>query len=343
MGDRAEADLNLRGARAGSDSIGSVADKTERLLNLIALLLETRRPLSPDEIRSKIPGYGGSAVAFRRMFERDKEEIRELGLPLELLATDAWEGSEGYRIRKEAATIPELDLTADERAALLLAAQAWEGQAVPGDPDRALMKLSLAAGAGAGDDAGAASWMRTHVDASAPVLGVLFDAVERRKRVTFRYRTGGGGAAQERTVDPYGLRHRGAWYLAGFDHGRGDVRHFKLERIDGGVEIAAGKDADFEPPADLSTDIPRGPWAEGGSEARVAFAPDAAWWVARRTGADASEARDDGWVEVTLPYDDDAVFVSWILGFGEDAVVLAPAELRDAAVERLRRAAEGER
>ena len=315
-----------------------MAEKTERLLNLIALLLETRRPLSPDEIRAKIPGYTGSDVAFRRMFERDKEEIRELGLPLELVSTDAWEGGEGYRLRKEAATIPELELSADERAALLLAAQAWEGQAVPGDPDRALMKLSLAAGVRE-EVPGAASWFRTRVDASTPVLGVLLDAIERRKTVTFRYRTRGGGEAHDRTVDPYGLRHRGAWYLTGFDHDRGEVRHFKLDRIDSRVRVAPGRDGDFEPPEGVSTEIPRGPWAEGGSEARVAFAPQAAWWVERRTGAEATVAREDGWVEVSLPFDDREVFLSWILGFAEDALILEPEELRDAAIVRLKAAA----
>jgi proteasome accessory factor B len=317
-----------------------VGDKTERLLNLIALLLETRRPLSPEEIRAKIPGYEGGDVAFRRMFERDKEEIRDLGLPLELASGDAWEGSEGYRIRKEAATIPALDLSADERAALLLAAQAWEGQAVPGDPDRALMKLSLAAGAGDAE-AGETSWFRTRVDASAPVLGALFEAIERRKRVRFRYRTGGGPESHERSVDPYGLRHRGSWYLAGYDHDRKDMRLFKLDRIEGRVTIAGGKDGDFEPPEDTSFAIPRGPWAEGGAQATVAFAPDAGWWVERRTGVEASAAREDGWVEVALPYDDRDVFLSWILGFGEDAVVLAPDDLRAAAIERLQNAAEG--
>ncbi|MGH2727519.1 MAG: helix-turn-helix transcriptional regulator, partial [Actinomycetota bacterium] len=276
----------------------------------------------------------------RRMFERDKEEIRDLGLPLELVSADAWEGAEGYRIRKEAATIPTLDLSADERAALLLAAQAWEGQAVPGDPDRALMKLSLASGAG-DERAEVTSWFQTRVDASAPVLGALFEAIERRKRVTFRYRTGGGGAAHERTVDPYGLRHRGSWYLAGYDHDREAARLFKLDRIDGRVTIAAGKEGDFEPPKDASFTIPRGPWSEGGAEARVAFAPDAGWWVERRTGVEASAARDDGWVDITLPYDDRDVFLSWILGFGEDAVVLAPDDLRAAAMDRLRAAAGG--
>lgn len=317
-----------------------VADKTERLLNLIALLLDTRRPLTPDEIRDKIPGYGGSHVAFRRMFERDKEEIRELGLPLERVDTDAWGGTEGYVISKEQATIPDLDLTSDERAALMLAAQAWQGEAVPGDPDRALIKLSLASG-DRGDAADTGAWLRARVDASAPVLGALLDAIERRKRVSFRYRTGGGGEAHERSVDPYGLRHRGSWYLAGYDHDRGEIRHFKLERIDGGVKVAAGPNPDFDSPGAIDTAIPRGPWAgEGAQEARVRFSPDAAWWVERRTGARRLAERDDGSVEMSLPFDDPVRFLSWILGFAGDAELIAPEDLRAEALERLRRAAE---
>src|SRR2546425_4780083 len=160
---------------------------TERLVNLIALLLDTRRPFTPEEIWAKIPGYGASDVAFRRMFERDKEELREIGLPLERVGTDGWDAEEGYLIRRERAVLPELDLTADERAALWLAAQAWQGQAVPGDPDRALMKLSLASKGGSDDEPGG-GWMRASVDASQPSLAPLFDAIARCKRVTFRYR-----------------------------------------------------------------------------------------------------------------------------------------------------------
>jgi len=319
----------------------NVADKTERLVNLIALLLETRRPLTPEEIRKKIPGYGGTDVAFRRMFERDKEELRDIGLPLEKVGTDVWEAEEGYLIRKERATLPELDLSTDECAALLLAAQAWQGQAIPGDPERALMKLSLAS-KGAATGSGEARWIRASVDASQPTLGPLFEAIERRKRVTFRYKSRSGGEAQERSVDPYALRHRGAWYLAGFDHLREEIRHFKLARIDGKVSIAGGKEPDFTPPADISADVPRGPWAiESAEVARVAFAPDPAWWVERRTGARREAEREDGWVEMTFPLSDREMFCSWILGFSSDAVVLAPEDLREMVVSRLELAAAG--
>jgi len=318
-----------------------VADKTERLFNLIALLLDTRRPLTPEEIRAKIPGYGNSDVAFRRMFERDKEELREIGLPLELVGTDVWEAEEGYMIRKERATLPEIDLTADERAALWLAAQAWQGQAVPGDPERALMKLSLASGdAASGPDEG--GWIQARVDASQPGLAPLFDAIARRKRVTFSYRSRGGGDPQERTVDPYALRHRGAWYLAGFDRMRNEVRHFKLERIDGKIAVAAGNEPDFEVPADVEADVPRGPWAiESSEEALVAFAPETAWWVERRTGARRENERDDGWVELAFPLSDREMVCSWILGFASDAVVVAPEDLREMVVTRLEQAAAG--
>jgi proteasome accessory factor B len=318
-----------------------VADKTERLFNLIALLLDTRRPITPEEIRRKIPGYDNSDVAFRRMFERDKEELRELGLPLERVGTDVWEAEEGYRIPKEAATLPELDLTADERAALYLAAQAWQGQAVPGDPHRALMKLSLASKEDDGEN-GAGGWIRASVDVSQPNLGPLLGAIADRKRVTFRYRGRGGGEAQERSVDPYALRHRGSWYLAGFDHLRQEVRHFKLDRVDGKIAVAEGRAPDFEPPVDFKADVPRGPWEiEGSTEARIAFAPHTAWWVERRTGARREAERDDGWVEMTFPVSDPEFFSSWILGFAADAIVVAPDDLRQAVVARLERAADG--
>ena len=101
--------------------------KVERLVNLIALLLDTRRPLTLDQVAELVPGYDASGESLRRMFERDKEELRGLGVPVERAPIDAWGSEEGYFIDPEAYGMPELDLAPDERAALALAARAWSG------------------------------------------------------------------------------------------------------------------------------------------------------------------------------------------------------------------------
>jgi proteasome accessory factor B len=307
--------------------------KVERLINLIALLMDTRRPLTGEQIRAAI--YGDqSDVAFRRMFERDKEELRELGLPVDRAATDVWETEEGYLIRPEEATVPELDLTPDEQAALWLAARAWQGEAGGENARRALLKLSAAEGSPGPDDVG---WLAPRVEASAPNLPALLDAVARRKRVRFAYRTGGGGPAAARRVEPHALSYRGGWYLTGRDTKRKAVRHFKLSRIDGPVVVEAGDRPDFKAPSGPAPEIPRGPWqGESTSEARVAFGPRSAWWVERRTGARRVAERANGWVELAVPVADPAAFVSWILGFADDAEILGPPNLRAAITMRLK-------
>jgi len=115
--------------------------KVERLVNLIALLLDTRRPLTLDQVAELVPGYDASGESLRRMFERDKEELRGLGVPVERAPIDAWGSEEGYFIDPEAYGMPELDLAPDERAALALAAQRlrWENH-----PDTALAYNNLA-------------------------------------------------------------------------------------------------------------------------------------------------------------------------------------------------------
>ncbi|MFN2641331.1 MAG: helix-turn-helix transcriptional regulator, partial [Actinomycetota bacterium] len=149
--------------------------KVERLVNLIALLMDTRRPLTIDQIRKAI--YADQADgAFRRMFERDKEELRDLGIPIGLAPTDVWEIEEGYLINPEEATLPDLHLTPDEQASLWLAARAWRDET--GEANRALLKLS----ATSGDPGDAAQWIAPRVEASSPNLPVLLDAATRRKR-----------------------------------------------------------------------------------------------------------------------------------------------------------------
>ncbi len=302
--------------------------KIERLFNLIALLLDTPRALSAEEIREKIPdAYGGQTPdTFHRMFERDKNDVRELGFTVE--HDEPITGEPGYRISKREALLADPGLTADEMAALSLAAQVWGQEGSFG-----LLKLSIGSGV---SDPGPSGWMMPKVGEHREVTR-LMDAIERRKTVRFVYRTGGGGAPIERSVQPHGLYCRGSWYLRGYDTSRDAVLTFKLTRVVGRIAIADGPTPDFEAPPPAPLEVSRGPWeGETSMEAQVAFHPDVAWWVQRHTGAQELSTRDDGWVEVSLPASDTASFAGWITGFADRAVVIGPPELREAVLDRLR-------
>jgi predicted DNA-binding transcriptional regulator YafY len=314
--------------------------KVERLVNLIALLLNTRRPLTVDEIRNTVPGYQQEDYSsFKRMFERDKEELRSLGIPIERRYTDVWEVEEGYLISKDRYYLPELDLTPDEMAAL------WIASSVVADPggkeDQALVKLSL--GADGSADPTSPPWLRARLDLDSPVLPQLLEAVAGRRSVRFGYRAAGQAKPVQRTVDPYALIHsQGAWYLVGHDHMRGAVRNFKLQRMTGGVSLATRSTApDFEVPEGFSPEARSvtEPWiSDEGTAVDVAFSPRLSWWVEQTSGLE-PRGRWRDWSVVRLNVADEEGFVSWVLQFGEDALVRAPDRIRKAVIKRLRAAA----
>lgn len=313
--------------------------KVERLINLIALLLNTRRPLTVEDIRNTIPGYQQEDYSsFKRMFERDKEELRSLGIPIERRFTDVWEVEEGYLISHDRYYLPSLDLTPDEMAAL------WISSRIVVEPegkeDQALLKLSL--GLEGGADPASPPWLRAELHLDSPALPRLLEAVAGRRRVTFRYRAADQSKDAERTVDPYALIHRqGAWYLAGHDQLRGALRHYKLPRITSNISFATRSGGpDFEAPEDFSpaADSVTEPWAgEEGATVEVAFSPRLAWWVEQSLGLEA-KGTWKGWTLVRVPVTDEEGFVSWVLGFGEEAVVRKPDRVRRAVVRRLRAA-----
>jgi len=306
----------------------------ERLINLVALLLEARRPLTFEQIRSLMPAYQqGDLAAAKRMFERDKDTLREVGIPVELASTDAWEVEQGYRISKDEYYLPEVSFTPDEVWALFVAAHApGEG----GDAELAFQKLST----GAETNVLTAMAERTAApgaDPSGPHLGSVADALARRRAVRFRYRPSQGKPAL-REVDPYSLVFRGGhWYLAGLDRTRGEVRSFRLSRLLSPVkEIGPAS----SPPDgfDASALLQAGPWGLGqpAARARVAFSPKVAWWAVRDvSGARVLKTRKEGWVEVDVPASQSDSFVSWILSFGPDARVYSPRSIRDQVIARL--------
>jgi predicted DNA-binding transcriptional regulator YafY len=295
--------------------------KLERLLNLTALLIETPRPLSANDIRERMEGYPDEGVAFRQAFERDKRDLREMGIPLSVeTVPGSLPAVDGYRIPKDRYYLADPGLTPDELAALHLAAEVVRLEG--GAADEGLAKL------GAGATAGLPSPSDADLAAlpGRDDLGALFGAVIDRRPVRFTYRD------QARLVDPYRLDfQRGRWYLTGFDHTREGERVYRLDRIAGEVEVLEGPA--FARPTTASPGGPVEPWQLGEGEpviARVAVDAVQAPWIVDHLGTQAVVERPaDGSVVVELPVTNRESFRSFVLTFLDHAEVLGPVELRD--------------
>ena len=209
--------------------------KTERLLGLVVCLLSTRRYLTADQIRQAVPGYPEQDELFKRMFERDKEDLRDLGVPLETGLNHPFDDDPGYRIRQQAYELPELRLEADEAAVLGLAARVWQRAALEGAVAGALLKLR-AAGMEDGDEHPIPQGIEPRLGTPEPAFGPLWEAVRDRRPVSFGYRAVGRSSSQQRRLEPWGVVNRhGRWYVAGLDTDRDQTRVFRLSRIDGPV------------------------------------------------------------------------------------------------------------
>ncbi len=301
----------------------------ERILNLLAFLLTVQRPVTADEIRMTVAGYDQSRdEAFRRMFERDKDLLRRLGIPLELAPTDAWEVEHGYVVPAEEYALEDPGLTDEERAALWLAAQVVRVGGRATGPD-ALLKLG---GAPAG---GAAEPLAADLGAESDVLGDVFLAVSERRWIGFDYRD------SRRQVAPYGLVHRrGHWYMVGPE--RSDLSVVKAFRLDRAGDVRIGEHPDqFERPSGFraSDSIPQAPWEAGGDDltAEVVFDADLAWWAKRQLSGRVEAKEDaDGSLYASIPVANVDAFLAWMLGFDDRAEIIGPAHLRDLFVARIR-------
>jgi predicted DNA-binding transcriptional regulator YafY len=313
------------------------ARKTERLLNLVIALLATRRGLTITQIRAQVQGYEDqSDDAFERMFERDKAELRDLGVPLETVQLDVWEDDPAYRITRGAYELPEVVLTADEAAAVGLAVRFWRSDEMSAAVASALRKLRAA---GVDVDEPLPTGLEPVVDASDPALLTLWDAVRDRTPVQFPYRAASGGTTSERHLEPWGVASwHGRWYVGGHDRDRGEPRVFRLDRIGGPVR--SGKDGftvavpDQVDVAAMVAAAEPDPSGHARLRVRVGAGHDV-----RRSATVTSSA--DGWDELDYEYGDVERAAQWIAGLGADAVVLDPPELRSAVVRRFRGVLDG--
>lgn len=306
----------------------------ERLVNLVALLLESRTPLTFDQIRDKLAeAYVHQDVnSAKRMFERDKDILRDIGVPIDVVPTDVWEAEQGYAIAKDRYYLPEIRFAPEEISALYVAARSG-GDSSAEDAVRKL--LSGAEGGILGSLAGERA--AGIGGAQDPRLAAAGEAVAGLRRVRFSYRTA-RGEISERVVDAYGLTVRGGhWYVVGLDRDRDEIRSFRLSRLASDVvDLGDGT----EPPEGFraADHVQAGPWGPGEPQttALVAFSPDVGWWATKGVaGVETVRVRDDGWTEVRVPWQPGESLAGWVLSFGNDAEAVDPQELRDEVVRRL--------
>ncbi len=342
-----------------------VAAKTERLLNLVICLLYTRRPLTKSQIRASVAQYAetGSDEAFDRMFERDKDELRELGIPLVSAPLDKlFEDETGYRIDRREYALPEIEFSREELTVLGLAATAWEQASLAGPAAAAMRKL---AAAGVERDTASIIGLEPRVRTVEVAFEPVRAAVVAAYPIRFGYRTGGTGDLKTRRVQPWALASwHGRWYLTGYDVDRQAPRVFRLGRIRGSVkkdgtpgsyQIPAGVDpiamiaAASSDPAPISARIlvrdgagvqlrRRGtPVADGGGTG-----VDGEGTVADGEGT-VADGQAPGWSVLEVSFPSLEVAAGELAGYGPDVRVLHPEELVAAVVEQLRAAMNAQR
>lgn len=324
--------------------------KVERLMNLFIALLSTRGFLTAEKIRNTVTGYADSPSdeAFSRMFERDKNELRDLGIPLETGRTSVFDTTDGYRIKRDAYALPDIDLTSEESAAVAVATKLWESPERITAAQTALLKLraagvdidpvaevSITTGAGP-----------TGLRGSEEALGVLFAAVESGQAVQFQHRPTPVDPYTVRTVEPWGVvTAQGRWYLVGHDRDRDDTRVFRLSRIGPDIKAVGPRTSPTRPDGvDLRALVNQSIEAARGGQAGGHAGVPATIWVAderavslRRIGRVTGRRVVGGRAGDVLEVDGGAP--DWlareIAGHGADALALEPVSLREDVVARL--------
>lgn len=304
------------------------ARKSERLVNLLIALLSTRRYLTKHELREAVEGYrlSKSEAAFERQFERDKEELRSIGVQIETGSNDRFfDDEEGYRINRSEFELPPLTFTPEELSALGLAGQVWQDTVAA---DHTAQAFDALRAGGAAPDPTLVPAVRPLLSVAEPDFDTIYDAILRRVEIRFGY------AGKPRRLHPWQvLQRRGRWYVFGFDPDRDDDRFFKLARFTAPAQQHGRPQAYTVPP-------------DAGERAkRLAPSDASSAVVAVRDGVahdfpNPGDAPQDGVPEGFTAYrvslaTDDAI-VGEVAAAGPDMVLLSPPELRSAVIERLK-------
>jgi len=305
-----------------------VSRKSERLINLTIALLATKRFITKSEIFKTIEGYEGSSESKERMFERDKDDLRSLGIEIEVGSFDPLFNDEaGYRIKQERYQLDLGDVTALEISLLSLAAQAWQGASLDDAAQRALVKLN-SLGIAVDEE---------NMPDSAPFfsdggldLPIITRAIAEHQILEFTYRNY-ELTDEVRRVVPIGLSTRsGFWYFTGVDQSIEEIRTFRFDRVIGTFTVKKGP-KEFETPENF--------------DSKRIFERDidnhAVIDIRRGKGTSlralATSTKSIGeWDQVQIPILDMRTLSSLILWHGDDVYVHSPFELREIIIASLK-------
>jgi proteasome accessory factor B len=330
--------------------------KTERLLELVSLLLKHRRPVPKPEIKQLLPHYQRlSGPSFDRTFERDKRELRSMGVPLKVYSIETgeevdnpaqaakYEAQElGYLIDHQEYYLPRLDLTAEEWAVISLVCA---GPQSPAAKDQAKALASLAQKIGCQNpggnerrsEIGLSANARPEAAAEAKVLGRLQQAVKEGVTIRFCYHSIHSDISDQRQADPYLLIYNaGVWYLIAYCHKRKEVRTFKVSRIDD-LRLLTGQPR-FNVPKDFDKTkyLGRKAWELGGGlpvPVTVTISKDNGWLARRELGSQAVWDKEAGRIKLTISNPDP--FIRWAAANCDRVRVEQPREMARQVEARL--------
>ncbi len=302
-------------------------------MNLVFTLLATEQYLTKDQIRSSIAEYReDSDVAFERKFERDKQELRDLGLEIETGSHDVLGNTTGYRLLRAEVELPQIDLTVEEAAVIGLAAQLWDHAGIAAETTTALAKLKAI---GNDIDPSVLRMTEPRLTADEPAFDTVFDATGRRVPITFTYEKR-DGQTTVRHLEPWSMTsYRDRWYVGGFDRDRQAPRLFRLSRIVGEVG-ADGIAGEYEVPADVDLkDVARALHPPEPSQTAVLRVATGRAQSLRRHAVHVEPVSDD-LDQIEVGYAVLRDLADEITSYGPDVLVVSPPQLRDAVVARLR-------
>lgn len=297
--------------------------RTERMLNLLFVLLNSRTPLTREQIRDRVPGYGDSNEAFERMFERDKAALRDLAIPVETKPVDMFHDDVlGYRIDRSDWLMPEISITAEERTYLALAASAWQNAQLSTAARQAVSSVDAR-------EQGAEISVPVSLAKGRRHITEILAAIANGKTVVFDYVGLNQSVVVKRTIDPWrALLHSGHWYLIGFDQDKGEVRTFRTDRIVGDL-VETKHDILESMPKDFDLSAITDTWEHSDKDATIATVlvrPGRA--ASLRVLATACEIGDE-WDELTIPYHHESQLIGLIASSCDVTRVKSPQSLQD--------------